>query len=274
MWAWPLAVLLAFAAVAFVLHGIVGFLLGFVAALVVVDRLLPTTGVLLGDAHQAYAREARRRRAAGWRRRLRRAPAGDGHLPRLAGDFEEGAERHAVGVQAIELASIVGTTEEEKAHGFDDCFRPPDWTRGRWELVWMARMRGNELPPGLGAFPLRLVRDYASRVPAGWAARGGVFLPMYQREAMWLSFAGAPHALKVGVGKVCAVSGERWSDGLRAAPQNYVVVGPQPWLSSPARRSTAASSSSRTRPGRAGSRGTRWPRAPTSTTSAAPSARR
>jgi hypothetical protein len=147
VWAWPLAVLVAFAAVAFVLHGIVGFLLGFVAALVVIDRLLPTTGVLLGDAHQAYAREARRRRAAGWRRRLRRAPAGDGHLPRLAGDFEEGAERHAVGVQAIELASIVGTTEEEKAHGFDDCFRPPDWTRGRWELVWMARMRGTDLPP-------------------------------------------------------------------------------------------------------------------------------
>lgn len=86
------------------------------------------------------------------------------------------------------------------------------------------------LPPGLGAFPLRLVRDYASRVPAGWAARGGVFLPMYQREAMWLSFSGAPHALKVGVGKVCAVSGERWSDGLRADPQSYVVVGPQPWL--------------------------------------------
>src|SRR5689334_24175096 len=50
------------------------------------------------------------------------------------------------------------------------------------------------LPPGLGAFPLRLVRDYAARVPAGWAARGGVFLPMYQREAMWLSFGGAPHA--------------------------------------------------------------------------------
>lgn len=86
------------------------------------------------------------------------------------------------------------------------------------------------LPPGLGAFPLRLVRDYASRVPAGWAARGGVFLPMYQREAMWLSFRGAPHALKIGVGKVCAVSGERWSDGLRDWPQNYVVVGPQPWL--------------------------------------------
>src|SRR3954469_12277330 len=60
------------------------------------------------------------------------------------------------------------------------------------------------LPPGLGAFPLRLVRDSAARVRGGWAARGGVFLPMYQREAMWLSFGGEPHALKIGVGKVCA----------------------------------------------------------------------
>lgn len=86
------------------------------------------------------------------------------------------------------------------------------------------------LPPSLGAFPLRLVRDYASRVPDGWAARGGVFLPMYQREAMWLAFSGAPHALKIGTGKVCAISGERWSEGLRAHPQSYVVVGHQPWL--------------------------------------------
>lgn len=86
------------------------------------------------------------------------------------------------------------------------------------------------LPPGLGPFPLRLVRDYAHRVPAEWARRGGVILPMYQREAMWLSFGGAPHALKVGVGKVCAVSGERWSEGLRAEPQDYVVTATQPWL--------------------------------------------
>lgn len=86
------------------------------------------------------------------------------------------------------------------------------------------------LPPGLGEFPLRLVRDYAHKVPAAWAKRGGVLLPMYQREAMWLSFGGAPHALQVGIGKVCAVSGEAWSDHLRATPQNYVVTGTQPWL--------------------------------------------
>lgn len=90
--------------------------------------------------------------------------------------------------------------------------------------------RSYPLPPGLGEFPLRLVRDYVDRVPRSWAKRGGVMLPMYQREAMWLCFGGAPHALKVGVGKVCAISGERWSDGLRADPQNYVVTGQQPWL--------------------------------------------
>jgi hypothetical protein len=57
-----------------------------------------------------------------------------------------------------------------------------------------------------------------------------VLLPMFQREAMWLSFGGGPHALQVGIGKVCAVSGEPWSDHLRTDPQNYVVTGTQPWL--------------------------------------------
>lgn len=87
------------------------------------------------------------------------------------------------------------------------------------------------LPPGLGAFPLRRVQDYAHRVPAEWAERGGVFLPMFQREAMWLSFAGSSTcALQVAVGKVCAISGERWSVALARDPQNYVVTGHQPWL--------------------------------------------
>jgi hypothetical protein len=86
------------------------------------------------------------------------------------------------------------------------------------------------LPPSLGAFPLRRVADYASRVPDGWAEQGGVFLPMYQREAMWLSFGGEPHALKIGIGKVCAISGERWREGLVDDPQNYVVTGHQPWI--------------------------------------------
>lgn len=90
--------------------------------------------------------------------------------------------------------------------------------------------RSYPLPPGLGAFPLRLVRDHADRVPDGWAEKGGVFLPMYQREAMWLRFSGSPHALAIGVGKVSAITGERWRDELSSHPQSYVVTGAQPWL--------------------------------------------
>ncbi|MGY0071452.1 hypothetical protein ACWZEH_32735 [Streptomyces sp. QTS137] len=88
------------------------------------------------------------------------------------------------------------------------------------------------LPPGLGEFPVRRVADYADSVPEAWRARGGVMLPVYLREAMWLSFAGTsePAALQVGVGKVCAVSGRPWSDRLVRSPQNYVVLPRQRWL--------------------------------------------
>lgn len=90
----------------------------------------------------------------------------------------------------------------------------------------------HNLPPGLGEFPLRRVEDYPDTVPADWRAKGGVMLPVYLREAMWLSFGGTrePTALQVGVGKVCAVSGERWTGTLGRRPQNYLVLPRQPWL--------------------------------------------
>ncbi|MGW3138833.1 hypothetical protein [Streptomyces sp. NPDC001139] len=88
------------------------------------------------------------------------------------------------------------------------------------------------LPPGLGEFPVRRVADYPDTALEAWRARGGVMLPVYLREAMWLSFSGTtePAALQVGVGKVCAVSGRPWSDRLSRKPQNYVVLPRQPWL--------------------------------------------
>ena len=87
------------------------------------------------------------------------------------------------------------------------------------------------LPPGLGRFPLRRVADYPDTAPAEWLSRGGVMLPIYQREAMWLSFnASEPTALQVGVGKVCAVSGLPWIEHLVGDPQNYLALPDQPWL--------------------------------------------
>src|SRR5436190_2195340 len=75
------------------------------------------------------------------------------------------------------------------------------------------------LPPGLGAFPLRHVDDFAKTIPLGWQEHGGVMLPMYQAEALWLHFStgcnsqrgtGYPFAIKVATGKIDAVTGKDW----------------------------------------------------------------
>ena len=43
------------------------------------------------------------------------------------------------------------------------------------------------LPPGLGAFPLRHIDDYARRVPAEWLKRGGVVMPMHHGDGISVS---------------------------------------------------------------------------------------
>jgi hypothetical protein len=91
------------------------------------------------------------------------------------------------------------------------------------------------LPPGLGSFPLRHVDDFAEKVPERWIEHGGVMLPMYQSEALWLNFCGFmsgayPFAVKIATGKINAVTGKAWKDGLNRRPQDYVVVPDQPWL--------------------------------------------
>ena len=88
------------------------------------------------------------------------------------------------------------------------------------------------LPPGLGSFPLRHVDDFAGRMPAQWIDHGGVMLPMYQAEAMWISFSnsGYPILVKIAAGKVNAVTGEAWSEKPNRDPQDYLVLPDQPWL--------------------------------------------
>ncbi|GGX90478.1 hypothetical protein [Streptomyces fructofermentans] len=111
--------------------------------------------------------------------------------------------------------------------------RLPDGVRIRFiRTLRLPESGTHPLPPGLGEFPLRRVEDYPDTVPADWLARGGVMLPVYLREAMWLSFGGTtePSALQVGVGKVCAISGRPWNPKLARKPQNYVVLPRQPWL--------------------------------------------
>ena len=87
------------------------------------------------------------------------------------------------------------------------------------------------LPPGLGRFPVLHVRDYEQRVPAEWVKHGGVFIPMYQREALWINFHARhwkPNAVKIAIGKVNAVSGKPWNENLLREEKDYVVCPPQP----------------------------------------------
>ncbi|MDE2805529.1 MAG: hypothetical protein OXN18_10335 [Gemmatimonadota bacterium] len=83
--------------------------------------------------------------------------------------------------------------------------------------------RSYPLPPGLGRFPLRHVDDFANRLSGKTLNRGGVVMPMHQAEAMWLNFDSGYSAYPCAV-KVCAVSGEPWSDRLDPDPQNYLVI--------------------------------------------------
>ena len=95
------------------------------------------------------------------------------------------------------------------------------------------------LPPGLGAFPLRHVDDFGATVPGDWLEHGGVMMPMYQSEALWLLFSSEfdrergvqyPCAIKVATGKIDAVTGKEWANGLNRRPQDYMVTPGQPWL--------------------------------------------
>jgi hypothetical protein len=93
--------------------------------------------------------------------------------------------------------------------------------------------RTYNLPAGLGSFPILRVADYAERLPPEWKQQGGVFIPMYQHEALWIAFIGLPwrpSAIKIGLGSINAISGTGWDPTLSGKPQNYVVHPEQFWI--------------------------------------------
>jgi hypothetical protein len=126
--------------------GLSGVLLGFFAALLVIDRLLDR---VMGSAGSGSMEADRAfRRLVHERRRAARRPGG-GELAYLAEDtgWAARAQRRSLGVETVELGSIVGTVDRHKATSFDRGFRPPDWSRGRWTLMYRAARSGAEMPP-------------------------------------------------------------------------------------------------------------------------------
>jgi hypothetical protein len=121
------------------------------------------------------------------------------------------------------------------------------------------------LPPGLGNFPLRHIEDYPLGDLESRKSRGGLIMPMFQSDALWINFSynhaqrrnanskeminyhdlnvktcksddndafltDLPMAIKVGAGKINALTGKRWRSGLSYYPQNFLVTPDQPWI--------------------------------------------
>lgn len=129
--------------------GMPGYLAGFAALLLAVDRALDLAAGRggSGGAEQAYRRVARERRRAERRRRLRQLPP-DG-LEYLAEDTGLAAlsRRRRIGVETIALESVVGSVDRHKATTFDRRLRPPEWSRVRWTQMYLASQRGTQMPP-------------------------------------------------------------------------------------------------------------------------------
>ncbi|KAI9643535.1 hypothetical protein NHQ30_008154 [Ciborinia camelliae] len=95
------------------------------------------------------------------------------------------------------------------------------------------------VPPDCGSFPIFSIDHHKHTLPQHMAAKGGVFIPIYQREAMWIHFESTrPFAVKVSVNGINAVTGEPDSESIAAnlrrtallyegkSVQDYIVTGP------------------------------------------------
>jgi hypothetical protein len=125
----------------------------------------------------------------------------------------------------------------DKSNGgeFFDEIRAGRFTRVSFHRTLRIPEDGNDypLPAGLGRFPIHRVEDYAEKVPAKWLEDGGFFIPLYQKEALFLQFDGPewhPTIAKVCVGRINAISGKPYSEILSRQNQDYVVIPNQRWL--------------------------------------------
>ncbi|KAJ7215918.1 hypothetical protein GGX14DRAFT_518352 [Mycena pura] len=100
----------------------------------------------------------------------------------------------------------------------------------------------NPLPVDLGPFPLLPVSMFSNRLPGNISSRGGFFMPIFEREALFISFEASKvrdrPAVKVSAGGVNVLTGS--FKNIHAAQvlghdyivqgQDYLVPGLQPWI--------------------------------------------
>ncbi|KAF8163723.1 hypothetical protein B0H34DRAFT_795393 [Crassisporium funariophilum] len=77
-----------------------------------------------------------------------------------------------------------------------------------YSLQYTDNDKVHALPPDMGSFSLYNTGGLADRLPQSVTSKGGIYISMYQREAMWISFSPIkPCALKVSVGGINALTG-------------------------------------------------------------------
>ncbi len=92
----------------------------------------------------------------------------------------------------------------------------------------------NALPLSLGTFPILKASALGDRRPEEFHPES-YLIPIWTREALWISFAvaGDPIAVSIGAGKINAVTGKILDARLvndADHPQSYLVAPPQPWI--------------------------------------------
>ncbi|KAK4235617.1 hypothetical protein C8A03DRAFT_36514 [Achaetomium macrosporum] len=90
-------------------------------------------------------------------------------------------------------------------------------------------------PPNFGPFPLFSVKQYADTLPPEIASRGGLFLGMHERDALWIKLDHSNESpvhwylLKIYAGGINVITGKPPSKA-PAEDQDYVKVPGQGWV--------------------------------------------
>lgn len=104
--------------------------------------------------------------------------------------------------------------------------------------------RTHLLPKSFGRFPVQNIAAYQKKIMKtgnesliDMARKGGVFFPIFQREALWISFdrdakSDVEYKVRVFQGGVNVVTGRKWNDARNGYEddQDYVLVPPQKHL--------------------------------------------
>jgi hypothetical protein len=128
-------------------RGAGGVLLAMVAGIVLLDAVVPMPTGRPGEADERFRRLVRARRRHARLQRLRGRPVEALDVVDAGAGALAHAERRALGVQVIPVASVTGTVEHVKARAFDRRFRPDRASAERWTRLWLAHAHGAALPP-------------------------------------------------------------------------------------------------------------------------------